>query len=269
MTTFIACDGSCIQSGNFRLEDQEDRPSAAGISIKMADGRTGTRTAVFADGKIGKMEVLGILMALQFANEAMASGIDGDFHITCDSQYAVNGYNTWLEGWAAKGYHKKGGLANADLWRSIDELKSKIGNRVSVSWVKGHAGDPLNEAADQAANNAARTQKTTDTASALLGNSTSAPAPTSDTLEESDEPASDSAYQFLVAEEEMILQVQMLIQKALNERGISQEQLAEKLGVNESYVSQMFDSSAHNLTLRTFARAMKVLGVKATLTLGE
>lgn len=79
----------------------------------------------------------------------------------------------------------------------------------------------------------------------------------------------DSAYDMLVAEEELILHAQMLIQRVLNERTISQKALAEKLGVGESYVSQMLGTSPRNLTLRTIARVMKALDLKATLVLDD
>ena len=80
---------------------------------------------------------------------------------------------------------------------------------------------------------------------------------------------SEAAYELMVAEEELILEVQMAIQRELNERGMSQKALAEKLGVGESYVSQMLGDSARNLTLRTVARVLKALGTKAVITLDE
>lgn len=79
----------------------------------------------------------------------------------------------------------------------------------------------------------------------------------------------DGAYELLVAEEELILHAQMLIQRVLNENGVSQKKLAEKMGVSESYVSQMLGLSARNLTLRTIARVMKALDVRATLVLDD
>jgi len=171
MTTYIACDGSCIQQGTYRLGDDVDRPGAAAIVVKTEDGSMAVRSESFPDGTIGRMEVYGILMALQFVDDAIKSGMDGLFEIRCDSQYAVNGYNQWLEGWAKKGYHKKGGLANANLWRDIDALKAVVGNRVRIIWVKGHAGDHLNELADEAANSAARNQTSQNTLDTLLGRS--------------------------------------------------------------------------------------------------
>lgn len=84
-----------------------------------------------------------------------------------------------------------------------------------------------------------------------------------------DKSLDDNAHELLVVEEELILHAQMLIQRVLNKQGISQKKLAEKLGVSESYVSQMLGLSARNLTLRTIARVMKALDVKATLVLDE
>ena len=83
------------------------------------------------------------------------------------------------------------------------------------------------------------------------------------------QPLDDSAYETLVAEEELILHAQMLIQRALNDRNLSQKDLAGKLGVGESYVSQMLGLSARTLTLRTIARVMSALDAKATLVLDD
>jgi len=74
-------------------------------------------------------------------------------------------------------------------------------------------------------------------------------------------------YDLMVVEEELILEAQMIIQRALNERGMSQKDLADKLGVTNSYVSQMLGDSARNLTLRTIARVLNALGTKATIAL--
>ncbi|MFQ3232265.1 MAG: ribonuclease HI, partial [Reinekea sp.] len=43
-------------------------------------------------------------------------------------------------------------VKNQDLWITLDALIEK--HNVSWHWVKGHAGDPMNELADQLANQA-------------------------------------------------------------------------------------------------------------------
>lgn len=70
--------------------------------------------------------------------------------------------------------------------------------------------------------------------------------------------ASDD-YALLLAEESFILDAQMIIQRMLNEKGITQADLARRMGVGESYISQMLGDSARNLTLRTVARVMTAL----------
>ena len=67
-------------------------------------------------------------------------------------------------------------------------------------------------------------------------------------------------YDLLLAEEALILDAQIAIQRLLNERGMTQVELARRMGVTESYISQMLGASARNLTLRTVARVMTALG---------
>ena len=76
-------------------------------------------------------------------------------------------------------------------------------------------------------------------------------------------------YDLLLAEETFILDAQMIVQRTLNQKGITQAELARRLGVGESYVSQMLGDSARNLTLRTVARVMTALGETPQLTINR
>lgn len=76
-------------------------------------------------------------------------------------------------------------------------------------------------------------------------------------------------YDLLLAEESFILDAQMTVQRILNERGITQAELARRMGVGESYVSQMLGDSAKNLTLRTVARVMTALDETPHLTINR
>lgn len=76
----------------------------------------------------------------------------------------------------------------------------------------------------------------------------------------------DRGYELLLAEETLILDAQIAIQRVLNEKRMTQAQLAKRLDVGESYVSQLLGDSARNLTLRTIARVMKALGETPMLT---
>jgi ribonuclease HI len=72
--------------------------------------------------------------------------------IVTDSQYVKNGVEQWMDGWKRKGWKTAAGkpVANQDLWQALD---SALGpHTVRWSWVKGHAGHPENERADELAN---------------------------------------------------------------------------------------------------------------------
>lgn len=68
-----------------------------------------------------------------------------------DSNLCVQTYNTWMEGWKAKGWHKKGGVANLDLVKQLDELKQKC-PLVKLQWLPAHTGIRWNEYVDRLAN---------------------------------------------------------------------------------------------------------------------
>lgn len=170
MTTIhIATDGSCIQQGDYRVGDDTPRPAAYGFVVAGRHQETAVRTVAASNGTIGAMEVNGLLSALAYIRDIKhilprSTAVE----ISCDSQYVVNGYNEWLSGWAAKNFTKKGGLKNAEEWRAIDALKRKLADLpITVRWVRGHSGHPLNERADAEINSTARTQSPRDTLTAL------------------------------------------------------------------------------------------------------
>jgi ribonuclease HI len=69
-----------------------------------------------------------------------------------DSSYVMNGMKTWIAGWKRNGWQTsaKKPVKNVDLWQALDTEVAR--HDVHWVWVKGHAGDPGNERADQLAN---------------------------------------------------------------------------------------------------------------------
>lgn len=65
-----------------------------------------------------------------------------------DSQYVRQGITSWMAGWKRNGWKTsaKEPVKNEDLWRALDEARAR--HQVDWRWVKGHAGDPMNERAD-------------------------------------------------------------------------------------------------------------------------
>jgi ribonuclease HI len=69
-----------------------------------------------------------------------------------DSEYVRQGITSWIHNWKKRGWKTADNkpVKNAELWRQLDELAA--GHQIDWRWVKGHAGDPGNERADQLAN---------------------------------------------------------------------------------------------------------------------
>ena len=86
---------------------------------------------------------------------AQAGLADEELHILADSQYAINVISKWSPGWKKRGWVKadKKPIKNLELIQEID--RAMQGRTVTFEWVKGHAGHPLNERADDAARSCA------------------------------------------------------------------------------------------------------------------
>ncbi|WP_444930568.1 ribonuclease HI [Microbulbifer sp. SSSA002] len=93
-----------------------------------------------------RMELLAAIKAL----EALKQPCKVDLHT--DSQYLRQGITGWINNWKKNGWKtaSKKPVKNADLWRQLDESVAQ--HEVQWHWVKGHAGHPGNERADQLAN---------------------------------------------------------------------------------------------------------------------
>ncbi len=65
-----------------------------------------------------------------------------------DSEYVKNGITRWHTGWVRRNWRNAAGdpVANMDLWQRL--LAAEKQHQVEWKWVRGHAGDPMNERAD-------------------------------------------------------------------------------------------------------------------------
>lgn len=95
-----------------------------------------------------RMELQAAISALQ----ALDRPSQIEFHT--DSEYLRRGITEWIDNWAARGWSHKDGrpVANIDLWQTLSSLVRQ--HNIEWRWVKGHAGDPLNERVDQLARQA-------------------------------------------------------------------------------------------------------------------
>mgnify|MGYP000971856707 FL=1 len=87
-----------------------------------------------------------LMAAIESLNMLKVAG-DIDFHT--DSEYVRNGITQWLAGWKRNGWRTaaKKPVKNADLWQQLDTANAR--HQVRWHWVKGHAGNDLNERCDE------------------------------------------------------------------------------------------------------------------------
>ena len=135
MTVTIYTDGAC--SGN---------PGPGGWGAIL---RYGDHDKELTGGEIettnNRMEMTAVIEALS----ALTKSCTIDLYT--DSTYVKDGVTKWMDGWKAKNWKtsSKKPVKNQDLWEKIDTEIQR--HHITWHWVKGHAGHPENERADELA----------------------------------------------------------------------------------------------------------------------
>jgi ribonuclease HI len=137
---FAYTDGAC--SGN-------PGPGGWGVLMIAREGDAVVKTRELKGGEAdttnNRMELLAAISAL----EALTR--DTALTVVTDSAYVKNGVSQWIHGWKRNGWRTadKKPVKNVDLWQRLDEAQAR--HRVKWEWIKGHAGHPENERADELA----------------------------------------------------------------------------------------------------------------------
>ncbi|WP_439142042.1 ribonuclease HI [Planktotalea sp.] len=92
-----------------------------------------------------QMELMAAISALEVLERA------SELTIVTDSTYVKNGVTGWILGWKKNGWKTaaKKPVKNVELWQRLDKAQAR--HTVNWEWVKGHAGHPENERADELA----------------------------------------------------------------------------------------------------------------------
>ncbi|AHD08027.1 MULTISPECIES: ribonuclease HI [Phaeobacter] len=137
---FAYTDGAC--SGN-------PGPGGWGVLLRAMDGETIVKEKELSGGEAettnNRMELLAAINAL----ESLAR--PSTLTVVTDSAYVKNGVTGWIHGWKRNGWKtaSKKPVKNVELWQRLDEAQRR--HDVTWEWVKGHAGHPENERADELA----------------------------------------------------------------------------------------------------------------------
>ncbi|MBZ0122457.1 MAG: ribonuclease HI [Roseovarius sp.] len=133
-------DGAC--SGN-------PGPGGWGVLLQALDGGRVVKERELKGGEAAttnnRMELLAAISALETLNAP------SQITIVTDSAYVKNGITAWMHGWKKNGWKTaaRKPVKNADLWERLDAAQTR--HEVRWEWIKGHAGHPGNERADQLA----------------------------------------------------------------------------------------------------------------------
>ncbi len=137
---FAYTDGAC--SGN-------PGPGGWGALLVAREGETVMKERALSGGEAettnNRMELLAAIAALEALERP------SKITLVTDSAYVKNGLTGWITGWKRNGWQTaaKKPVKNEDLWRRLDEAAAR--HDVTWEWVKGHAGHPENERADELA----------------------------------------------------------------------------------------------------------------------
>jgi ribonuclease HI len=133
-------DGAC--SGN-------PGPGGWGVLLRAMEGETVLKEREMKGGEAvttnNRMELMAAIAALEALERPSA------VTIVTDSAYVKNGVTGWIHGWKRNGWKTsaKKPVKNAELWRRLDAAQTR--HDVTWEWVRGHAGHPENERADELA----------------------------------------------------------------------------------------------------------------------
>lgn len=137
---FAYTDGAC--SGN-------PGPGGWGVLLQAMQGDAVVKERTLQGGEAettnNRMELLAAIHALETLERASA------ITIVTDSAYVKNGITGWMHGWKRNGWRtsNKKPVKNVELWQRLDAAQAR--HQVKWEWVKGHAGHPENERADELA----------------------------------------------------------------------------------------------------------------------
>ncbi|HIU65774.1 MAG TPA: ribonuclease HI [Candidatus Enterousia avicola] len=139
----IWTDGSCL--GN---------PGPGGWAFIATNGKdVAERNGGEANTTNNRMELTAVIKALSAAKK------HDEIEIHTDSQYVKNGMEKWVRQWKNNNWKnaEKKPVKNKELWQQLDELAQQ--KSIKWVWVKGHAGQEMNERCDELARNAAEKYK--------------------------------------------------------------------------------------------------------------
>ena len=135
----IYTDGSCIQN-----------PGNGGwAAIMLINNEKKSISGFKKNTTNNRMELMAAIEALK------KIPIGEEVQIYTDSKYVKMGITEWIKKWSQNNWKtsSKKKVKNLELWKELSSISKK--HKIKWLWIKGHAGDPINEEVDTLAKKAA------------------------------------------------------------------------------------------------------------------
>ncbi len=148
----VYADESCLGNGR-----EGENPGGAGVLVEFLQRTRLVRRDLWVsqpattNNRMALRSVIDCFTALGRKGRALR------VVFTTDSRYIVDGMTSWVHQWQKRGWRRRTGeVENLELWhQAVRAVGSQL---VQWRWVRGHAGHPQNEYANDLAMRAAGTQ---------------------------------------------------------------------------------------------------------------
>ena len=137
---YVYTDGACSRNPG---------PGGWGAIMIAKEGDTVVKERELKGGQAmttnNQMEMMAAISALEALDRPTV------VTVVTDSSYVKDGITSWIHGWKKRGWVNaaKKPVKNVELWKRLDIAQAR--HKVTWKWVKGHAGHPENERADELA----------------------------------------------------------------------------------------------------------------------
>jgi ribonuclease HI len=117
-------------------------------AVLMYQGRQRVLSGSAPNTTNNRMELMAAIEGLNALKRSCA------VELFTDSEYLRKGIQSWLPRWKTRGFLTVDGqlVKNQDLWQKLEQAVNR--HDVEWKWVRGHAGNPMNELCDRLAKEA-------------------------------------------------------------------------------------------------------------------
>ena len=148
----VYADESCLGNGR-----EGENPGGAGVIVEISQRGKLVRRDLWVSEPATTNNRMALRSVIETFKALGRKGSSLRVVFTTDSRYIVDGMNSWVHSWEKRGWRRRtGDIENLELWH---EAMRAVGDQwVQWRWVRGHAGHPQNEYANDLAVRAAELQ---------------------------------------------------------------------------------------------------------------